>query len=190
MDVPRQDKDFVFLKWFLSISTIMVVGFGAFLFNLGINNQRHISEILVEIKNIRVIDVALQQEVSRLVQRFDQLSTDPVYGWGQRWSRSEAERENTRMEKKVDRLDEALGDCNDQIADLRVPLSKIEAEHEAMRNTLDGHVNLPAHIDAGNMLILLQTKMESILQKIEDQATQPMHTHEPLNPLKKEPLDR
>ena len=164
---PKIEKDFTFLKWFLSVTTVMIIGFGAFLFNLAIQNQTHIREALIEIKNIKQVDRHIEGQIDRIAQRFDALSSDPVHGWGQRWSRAEAIRENERQDKKLDRLENQTDRLQTALAELRVPLSKIEAEHTSVLSLLNSHVNLPAHFDAGNTLTLLQSKVENILEKLE-----------------------
>lgn len=164
MDSPKIEKDFTFLKWFLSVTTVMIIGFGAFLFNLAIQNQTHIREALIEIKNIKQIDQHMEERVNRILEKFDALSHDPIHGWGQRWSRAEAMRENERQDKAIERLVDQF----ERVNQLRVPLSKIEAEHTSLMTMLGSHMQLPAHFDAGKTLILLQTKIENILQKLEE----------------------
>ena len=182
MDVPKIEKDFLFLKWFLSLSTVMIVGFGAFLFNVAITNQTHIREALTEIKNIKTIDSQLEKQVMQVVDRFETLSVDPVHGWGQRWSRQEAFREIERQDKVLERFATNLERVQLQVSEIRIPMSRIEAEHGSMKSQMSSHLELPAHIHAGKMLILLQTKMEDLIQRLEAERV--------MSDSKIDPLDR
>ena len=170
VDSPKLERDFSFIKWFLSVATLMIAGFTAFLFNLTISNQASIREILIEVRNIKTADQRLVDDVDRIVERIDKLSTDPVHGWGQRWSRAEADRENSRQDKGIERLSTSVDRIRSIIEDIRIPLSKLEARAHTTESKLNGHVALPAHIDAGKALILLQTQVESILKKLEDDS--------------------
>lgn len=163
---PSQ-RDFTFFKWFTGIATIMVVGFSAFLFNLAISNQTSIREALIEIRNIKMSDRAFQDQIRHLQERFNNLSVDPIHGWGQRWSRQEADRENSRQDKKLERLEGQIDRLRTVISELQVPLSRNDASLQALAAQVGSHMALPAHSEAGKEILLLSTKVEQLVKILE-----------------------
>lgn len=160
-------RDFTFFKWFTGIATVMVVGFSAFLFNVAIDNQTHIREALIEIRNMKLIEQNFDERLDDIEDRFNDLSQDPIHGWGQRWSRQEADRENSRQDKKLDRLESQLDSVRVRLSELQVPLSRTEASLQTLTAQIGTHMALPAHSEAGKEILLLGTKVKQLIKTLE-----------------------
>lgn len=165
------ERDFLFIKWFLSIATLLVVGMTSFLFTETIDNQQSIHEALIEIRNIKRQDITLANTLDRMETRFDQLATDPVHGWGQRWSRKEAVREIERQDRDIDRLTDQAEIIRDVVGRLQIDVNSHIAETtarlEGLGAVITGHVQLPAHTSAGNRLIHLQDQITHLTKLLD-----------------------
>ena len=159
-------RDTSFLKWFLTIGSALVIGLGGYLFNLTINNQSAIREALIEIKNIRERERKVSEEVKTIMARFHELSRDSVHGWGMRWSRSEAERENTRQDKMILSHSERLELLASRISSLNVEyggfLGKADARMQSLEDRLATHLQLGAHLSAERRISRLEDRQTTI----------------------------
>ena len=155
-------RDLSFFKWFVSLGSFAIIGFVAFVFNVVIDNQARIREILIEIRNIKSQEAGLAADISEIIDRINDYSIDPVHGWGQRWSRAEAQRENDRQDKTMERLTNGLEHVRVRVSDLHIPLAKAEAEIAGLNSRLLQHDSLAAHREAGHKLVLLREQVENL----------------------------
>ena len=139
-EVPQQPL--TFLKWFVGVATSVLIMLMLFLFNLAVSNQASIREALAEIKSFAVLQNAIAQDVEKLYQRIDSLSRDPVHGWGERWTRTEAQREISRFDRELERLEKALDkhvdlEAHDQA---KVDLIRIRDQLRHISNMMEQHL--------------------------------------------------
>ena len=165
-------RDFVFIKWFMAISTSAVLALSAYLFNLSIKNQSTIKEVLIEIRTLKEDGLDVSQEIKILNRRFDDLSKDPVHGWASRWTRTEAERENARQDKSLALQAEALSGLAGNVQDVNLRLSayttELDTTLKAVQVTLKRHEELDAHLTAERRIGRAEDRL-GVLEKSRDE---------------------